>query len=116
MIPTDLDGAFHGIVDRVRKGEIESRIDESVRKILDARFGYLAFAHGVNDAVKGTIQICRYHDHIASGFDGIHGGTSRRAAKFRIIDFRKTLHFQGISKDDPLKSELVPEHAVHNLF
>ena len=35
MIPTDLDGAFHGIIDAVRGGEIsESRIDESVRKIL----------------------------------------------------------------------------------
>ena len=35
MVPTDLDGAFHAIVDAVRKGEIpESRIDESVRKIL----------------------------------------------------------------------------------
>lgn len=33
--PTDLDGAFHGIVDAVKRGEIpESRIDESVRKIL----------------------------------------------------------------------------------
>jgi len=38
MIPTDLDGAFHGIVDAVRKGEIsESRIDESVRKILEMK-------------------------------------------------------------------------------
>jgi len=35
MIPTDLDGAFHAIVDAVRSGEIaESRIDDSVRKIL----------------------------------------------------------------------------------
>jgi len=35
MIPTDLDGAFHAIIDAVRSGEIpESRIDESVRKVL----------------------------------------------------------------------------------
>ncbi len=35
MVPTDLDGAFHAIVDAVRNDEIpESRIDESVRKIL----------------------------------------------------------------------------------
>lgn len=35
MIPTDLDGAFHAIIDAVRSREIpESRIDESVRKIL----------------------------------------------------------------------------------
>src|SRR5579864_283021 len=35
MLPTDLDGAFHAIVDAVRNGEIpESRIDDSVRKIL----------------------------------------------------------------------------------
>jgi beta-N-acetylhexosaminidase len=35
MIPTDLDGAFHAIVDAVRRGEIpQSRIDESVRKVL----------------------------------------------------------------------------------
>jgi beta-N-acetylhexosaminidase len=33
--PTDLDGAFHGIVDAVRRGEItEARIDGSVRRIL----------------------------------------------------------------------------------
>jgi beta-N-acetylhexosaminidase len=38
MIPTDLDGAFHGIIDAVHKGEIsESRIDESVRKILEMK-------------------------------------------------------------------------------
>ena len=36
--PTDLDGAFHGIVDAVRQGEIaESRIDESVRRILEMK-------------------------------------------------------------------------------
>ncbi len=35
MIPTDLDGAFRAIIEAVRSGEIlESRIDESVRKIL----------------------------------------------------------------------------------
>jgi beta-N-acetylhexosaminidase len=35
MIPTDLEGAFLGIVDAVKNGEIqETRIDESVRKIL----------------------------------------------------------------------------------
>src|SRR5260370_39187727 len=35
MLPTDLDGAFHAILDAVKKGEIpESRIDESVRKVL----------------------------------------------------------------------------------
>jgi beta-N-acetylhexosaminidase len=35
MVPTDLDGAFHAIIDAVTNGEIpESRIDESVRKIL----------------------------------------------------------------------------------
>jgi beta-N-acetylhexosaminidase len=33
--PTDLDGAFHGIVTAVKRGEIsEARIDDSVRKIL----------------------------------------------------------------------------------
>jgi beta-N-acetylhexosaminidase len=36
--PSDLDGAFHGIVDAVRHGEISSsRIDASVRKILLAK-------------------------------------------------------------------------------
>jgi beta-N-acetylhexosaminidase len=36
--PTDLDGAFHGIVDAVRRREIpESRIDESVQKILEMK-------------------------------------------------------------------------------
>lgn len=35
MVPTDLDGAFHAIVDAVTTGEIpERRIDESVRRIL----------------------------------------------------------------------------------
>jgi beta-N-acetylhexosaminidase len=35
MMPTDLDGAFHAIIDAVTGGDIsESRIDESVRKIL----------------------------------------------------------------------------------
>ena len=34
-LPTDLDGAYHAILDAVLKGEIsESRIDESVRRIL----------------------------------------------------------------------------------
>ena len=34
-IPTDVDGAFHAIVNAVQSGEIkESRIDESVRKVL----------------------------------------------------------------------------------
>jgi len=38
MVPTDLDGAFHGIVEAVRRDEIsESRIDESVRKILEMK-------------------------------------------------------------------------------
>src|SRR3989441_93377 len=38
MLPTDLDGAFHAIVEAVRSGEIpESRIDESVRKILQMK-------------------------------------------------------------------------------
>jgi beta-N-acetylhexosaminidase len=38
MIPTDLDGAFHAIIDAVKNGEIaESRIDESVRKILEMK-------------------------------------------------------------------------------
>jgi beta-N-acetylhexosaminidase len=38
MIPTDLDGAFHAIIDAVRSGEIpESRIDQSVRKILQMK-------------------------------------------------------------------------------
>ena len=36
--PTDLDGAFHGIVEAVKKGEIpESRIDNSVRKVLEMK-------------------------------------------------------------------------------
>lgn len=36
--PTDLDGAFHGILSAVQRGEIpESRIDESVRKILEMK-------------------------------------------------------------------------------
>src|SRR5262249_37827781 len=38
MLPTDLDGAFHAILQAVRTGEIsESRIDESVRKILEMK-------------------------------------------------------------------------------
>jgi beta-N-acetylhexosaminidase len=36
--PTDLDGAFQGIIAAVKRGEIpESRIDESVRKILEMK-------------------------------------------------------------------------------
>lgn len=36
--PTDLDGAFNGIVNAVRHGEIaESRINDSVRRILEAK-------------------------------------------------------------------------------
>lgn len=36
--PTDLDGAFRGIVGAVQRGEIsESRIDESVRKVLEMK-------------------------------------------------------------------------------
>lgn len=38
MVPTDLDGAFHAIVQGVRSGEIpKSRIDDSVRKILEMK-------------------------------------------------------------------------------
>jgi beta-N-acetylhexosaminidase len=36
--PTDLDGAFHGIVEAVKRGEIsEKQIDDSVRKILEMK-------------------------------------------------------------------------------
>ena len=38
MLPSDLDGAFHAIVEAVRRKEIsESRINESVRKILEMK-------------------------------------------------------------------------------
>jgi len=38
LLPTDLDGAFRGIVDAVYRGEIpESRIDESVQRILEMK-------------------------------------------------------------------------------
>jgi beta-N-acetylhexosaminidase len=36
--PTDLDGAFHGIINAVREGQVaESRINESVRRILEQK-------------------------------------------------------------------------------
>jgi len=38
LIPSDLDGSYHGLLEAVRSGEIpESRIDESVLKILHAK-------------------------------------------------------------------------------
>jgi len=38
LMPTDLDGAFHGIMDAVKRSEIsQSRIDESVRRILEMK-------------------------------------------------------------------------------
>jgi beta-N-acetylhexosaminidase len=38
LLPTDLDGAFQGLVEAVRRGEIaESRIDESVQRILEMK-------------------------------------------------------------------------------
>src|SRR5450432_643518 len=38
LLPTDLDGAFRGLVDAVRQGQIpESRIDESVQRILEMK-------------------------------------------------------------------------------
>jgi len=38
LLPTDLDGAFRGVVDAVHRGEIpESRIDESVQRILEMK-------------------------------------------------------------------------------
>jgi beta-N-acetylhexosaminidase len=38
LMPTDLDAAFHGILAAVRQGQIpESRIDDSVRKILEMK-------------------------------------------------------------------------------
>ena len=38
LLPTDLDGAFRGILDAVNRGEIpESRIDESVQRILEMK-------------------------------------------------------------------------------
>jgi beta-N-acetylhexosaminidase len=38
MLPTDLDGAFHAIIDAIHRGEIpESRINESVRKVLQMK-------------------------------------------------------------------------------
>jgi beta-N-acetylhexosaminidase len=36
--PTDLDGAFHGVVEAVKRGEItQARIDDSVRRILEMK-------------------------------------------------------------------------------
>ena len=38
LLPSDLDGAFRGVLDAVRSGEIpESRIDDSVRRILEMK-------------------------------------------------------------------------------
>jgi beta-N-acetylhexosaminidase len=38
LLPTDLDGAFQGLVEAVRRGEIaESRINESVQRILEMK-------------------------------------------------------------------------------
>ncbi len=38
MLPKDLDAAYHGLLDAVRSNEIsESRIDESVRKVLEMK-------------------------------------------------------------------------------
>lgn len=38
LLPSDLDGAFRGVVEAVRSGEIpESRIDDSVRRILEMK-------------------------------------------------------------------------------
>ncbi len=38
LLPSDLDAAYHGVIDAVRRGEIsESRIDQSVLKILRAK-------------------------------------------------------------------------------
>jgi beta-N-acetylhexosaminidase len=38
LLPSDLDGAFRGLVDAVKKGEIpQSRIDASVKKILEMK-------------------------------------------------------------------------------
>lgn len=38
LLPSDLDGAFRGVMDAVHSGEIpESRIDESVRRILEMK-------------------------------------------------------------------------------
>ena len=38
LLPTDLDGAFRGILEAVKRGEIsESRIDESVQRILEMK-------------------------------------------------------------------------------
>jgi beta-N-acetylhexosaminidase len=38
LIPTDLDGAYHGLLDAVRSGAIpQARIDQSVRRILRAK-------------------------------------------------------------------------------
>src|SRR5262245_47842909 len=38
LLPTDLDGAFRGLVDAVKKGEIpQSRIDASVKRILELK-------------------------------------------------------------------------------
>lgn len=38
LLPSDLDGAYRGVVDAVKSGELpESRIDESVRRILEMK-------------------------------------------------------------------------------
>src|SRR6266850_5927026 len=38
MLPTDLDGAFHAIINAVRSGDIpEARIDQSVRRVLQMK-------------------------------------------------------------------------------
>jgi beta-N-acetylhexosaminidase len=52
LIPSDLDGSYHGLLQAVRNGEIpESRIDESVLKILRAKASV-----GLNKATQVDIN------------------------------------------------------------
>jgi beta-N-acetylhexosaminidase len=56
LLPTDLDGAFQGVLNAVRRGEIpESRIDDSVRKILEAKASV-----GLNKAKLVDLQKVSY--------------------------------------------------------
>jgi len=61
--PSDLDGAFHGIIDAVRRGEIPtSRIDASVRRILMAKASLGLHTARLVDLEQVSYRVSRQED------------------------------------------------------
>jgi beta-N-acetylhexosaminidase len=63
LLPTDLDGAFRGVVEAVHRGEIpESRIDESVQRILELKASVDLYKARFVDLEEVSYAVSRQQD------------------------------------------------------